>query len=212
MFRLDCVFPVTTKIVLFDMDGVLALSEPVHYEAWRLLADELGFVIEEFITYEQGIGVSDELLARRAVNERKLSATPAAILARKEELFLQLLRKQRIESPTGCQKFVEACRSSYRIALVSSSSRPSVDGVLESAGLKNLFEFYITGSDVQNHKPAPDPYLLALQRAGVAAAEAVAIEDSGSGIAAAQAAGICVYALESDFPALVAKYTTELTQ
>ncbi len=188
-----------TELVLFDMDGVLVLSEPLHYQSWFYLAEEIGFSMQDFMSFEESIGISENDVSRQLVETHKLDITPEEVVKRKRYYFMKQAQENGIQTPDGLTEFIDYCKNRYRLGLVSSSSRESVEAVIRICGLEKYFELLVTGDDVQNHKPAPDPYQLALSIAGVSADKAVAIEDSANGINSAKSAGIEVLVFKTNF-------------
>jgi beta-phosphoglucomutase len=175
--------------LLFDFDGVLADTERVHHASWNAVLEPFGiqFTWPEYL--KQCVGIADPMVAQRL----KLPE-PAAAVARKQELFRQGLAK----NPPFLQDTLELLRElsrSYRMAVVSSSFRTEILPPIERAGLLLLFETIVCGNDVQNLKPAPDPYLLAVERLGVR--NALVIEDSDAGVASGVAAGLEVLRVSS---------------
>lgn len=100
-----------------------------------------------------------------------------------------------VEGRPGAVELVARLRGRTRLGLASNSPRLLVDTALTTAGLLGVFDAIVTSDDVQRAKPAPDLYLLACERLGVAPGEALALEDSASGIAAAKAAGLTCIAV-----------------
>jgi HAD superfamily hydrolase (TIGR01509 family) len=178
--------------VLFDFDGVLADTEPIHWSCWK----ETLAPLEIELTWEtycaNCIGVADRnmlaflaTLASRPVEVESLRPHYAT----KKELF-----RRKIGEANPCSaETVELIRSlgGYRVAVVTSSGRLEVAPVLERAGLIPYLAAMVFGEDVRRHKPAPDPYLLAAERLG--AARPLVVEDSAAGVESARAAGFdCV--------------------
>lgn len=194
------------------MDGVLVLSEPLHYRAWFVLAEEFGFAMDGFMSFEESVGISDVIVSAGLVRERCPSISAQVLLDRKRAIFLELLERCGIEAPAGRAEFIELCRANRRLALVSSSSRRSVDAVLKASGLEGIFDFCVTGDDIKQPKPSPEPYLRALDIAGAFPDEALAIEDSPNGIASAKAAGLSVLVLKTDFNDLLRKLCGHIMQ
>jgi beta-phosphoglucomutase len=181
--------------VIFDFDGVLVDSEPVHYQCWLEILSGHGVSLD-WETYEAHcIGVSDramlQMLCQKATGpldfDRLWSDYP-----RKKELF----RERMIYTDAitvEVRKLIDDLRPKYKLAVVTSSGRREVEPILENARILDKLDTVVYGGDVKNLKPAPDPYLLAVKRLG--ASRAIAIEDSQAGIASARAAGLQVIEL-----------------
>lgn len=128
------------------------------------------------------MGVADEV----ALRDRLRLADQDGLVARKQALFRQGLEESQPFLPDTV-RLLEEIRGAYRLAVVSSSYRTEVEPPLVRAGLRGVFELLITGEDVQNFKPSPEPYLLAAERLG--ARQPLVVEDSDAGVAAGRAAG-----------------------
>ena len=177
--------------ILFDFDGVLADTEPIHWSCWAETLAPLSIVLP-WDTYRANcIGVADHdmvvflaSLATRPVEVESLRPHYAT----KKKLF-----RQRIGEANPCSdETVELIRSlgEYRLAVVTSSGRLEVEPVLDRAGIGPHLGAVVYGEDVKRHKPAPDPYLLAAARLG--AVRPLVVEDSTAGVASARAAGFDV--------------------
>jgi HAD superfamily hydrolase (TIGR01509 family) len=107
------------------------------------------------------------------------------------------LVKLQVDARPGAVELIEGLRNlaGVRLGLASNSPRYLVDDALKTAGLADAFDSIVTSDDVKHAKPAPDIYLLACERLGVDPSEAVALEDSASGVAAAKAAGLTCIAV-----------------
>jgi HAD superfamily hydrolase (TIGR01509 family) len=103
--------------------------------------------------------------------------------------------EQELPLIAGAVEAVERLAGRYRLAVASSSNRPLIDAVLSASGLARFFEATVSSEEVPHGKPAPDVYLEAARRLGVEPARCAAVEDSGNGIRAAQAAGMRVVAI-----------------
>ena len=194
------------KVILFDMDGVLVFSEPLHFIAWSCLYQSINGQCPSFFKQEAYSGVSDDFIAFELVRKLGLTDLPETLLAKKQRIFLHMLNFSELETPLGRNRFLEECRDRYQIALVSSSSKREVEAILRREKLGGIFNAVITGDDVSSHKPSPEPYLLVLEKLGIAPEEAVAIEDSASGIAAAEGAGIRVIPFNGSFEDILTDY------
>lgn len=176
------------EAILFDFDGVLVDSEPLHYECWCEIITPHGLQLS-WENYEANcIGVSDramiETLCRVTGRPEAFDAIWAEYPAKKA-----LFRRRAVESvpmPQATRDVLVALES-YRLAVVSSSGRAEIEPVLESAGVRQHFETIVTGDDVKRLKPSPEPYHTAAQRLGIS--RALVVEDSPAGIASGRAAG-----------------------
>jgi len=192
--------------IFFDFDGVLVDSEPVHYDCWREILDGYGLDLDWKTYSEHGIGTSDRsLLAHvcRQTNPPFDVELLAAQYPRKKEMF----RLRMLENPPFSNEVLELLRElqNYPLAVVTTSGLSEVEPILVHAGARDFFRAAVYGGDVKRHKPAPDPYLLAMERLGAQAG--LAIEDSDAGEASARAAGLDVLRIhaQSEMPARLRK-------
>jgi HAD superfamily hydrolase (TIGR01509 family) len=180
------------EAVIFDMDGVLIDSEPIHFEATRELLADLGIDYVADLD-ENFFGCTDRdvfhaLRARYGLeaDEGQLSA---AWVARSVALLSGPLVPMR-----GVPDVLHALRRlGIRLALASSSAPPVIAATLNGLGLSSLFEFTVSGHDVERGKPAPDIFVKAARGLQVRSEALLIVEDSFNGLSAAVAAGIrCV--------------------
>jgi beta-phosphoglucomutase len=192
------------EAILFDFDGVLADSEPVHFECWQEILQTFGLRLDWPTYCEQGIGISDRkllgFLCDRADPPMEVEQLIAEFPRKKDMFRARMLERQ----PFSREVFelLPELRD-YQLAVVTSSGQTEIEPILESAGLRNFFQAVVYGGDVQQHKPAPDPYLLAVEKLGVRSA--LAVEDSNAGEASARAAGLDVLRVRtpSEMPRLL---------
>jgi len=172
---------------LFDCDGTIADTMPLHYEAWREALAEHACEFPEALFYQLG-GVPTPKIVE-FLNQRHGHNLPVEeTVHRKEELFLaRIPRILPIEPVVG---LVHAYHGKLPLAVVSGGMRALVTRTLETLGLLDRFAVLVTAEDVRHGKPHPEPFLLAAERLGVEPARCLVLEDSPTGIEAARAAGM----------------------
>jgi HAD superfamily hydrolase (TIGR01509 family) len=182
------------RAVVFDMDGLLLETEGLWQRAEARLFERHGaeFTFEDKLTVMgTSAAFTGEFFARR-LGYGPEQATP--LIGEVTELMHEELQAQ-VDARPGAVELVERLRGRVPLGLASNSPRYLVDAALQSAGFTDAFDAIVSSDDVQSHKPAPDLYLLVCKRLGVAPAEALALEDTASGIAAAKAAGLTCIAV-----------------
>ena len=194
------------EAILFDFDGVLADTEPLHWRCWSEVLRQFQIDLDWKTYCEHCVGMAD-----RAMIEFLCRLSPVAVDF--DEVWAQYpAKKQRFQDtvrqhPPIAAATVEILKTldRYRLAVVTSSGRLEVEPVLVSAGIRELFGVLICGEDVQKHKPAPEPYLKAAEKLGVRSA--LVVEDSDAGIESARRAGFEVLRIStpSVMPRLLAQ-------
>jgi beta-phosphoglucomutase family hydrolase len=176
------------RAYLFDMDGTIADSMPLHYIAWKQALAEYGcpdFPEELFYSWG-GMPVAEIIFT---LNKRHGLAMPVEDVAhRKESLYYELLPKL-----TAVPEVIEHIEESHQripFAVVSGSTRESVTASLKVLGLLDKFDVLVCAGDYKNAKPDPEPFLLAAQRLNVPPETCLVFEDTDMGIEAATAAGM----------------------
>jgi len=175
---------------VFDLDGTLIDSMPVHYRAWAASLEAAGYGdgFSEDLFYS--LGGTPAVRVIELLNERAgTSLEPVTVAHAKEELYLQMLSEvTRIEPVVA---FAERQKAAGRpIAIASGGARYVVDAALQASKLDHLFSTIITPENVAHGKPAPDMFLLAAERMNTSAQECLVLEDAELGRQAAIAAGM----------------------
>ena len=179
--------------VVFDLDGVLVDSEQLWDRARRELVEERGGVWHEDATRAM-MGMSSPEWSRYLHDELQVDLEPAEISAAVVAKLEQLYREQLPLLP-GARAAVLALAQRWPLGLASSANREVIDLVLELAELEDSFAATVSSEEVPRGKPAPDVYLEAARRLGVAPTDCAAVEDSTNGLRAAAAAGMRIIAL-----------------
>jgi HAD superfamily hydrolase (TIGR01509 family) len=184
------------------MDGVLADSEPVYYAAMNAVVAELGKeVTPELQTSVMGHGVAESWAA--VAQALAIQGPLDDLVARYDRTLCRLLAEIHDPLP-GVRDLVASLRErGVPIGLASSSWPDWIDALLGGIGLTGTFDAIASATMVEHGKPAPDIYLLAADRLGIAPSRCIAIEDTPTGLAAARAAGmftVQVRAASTAFP------------
>jgi HAD superfamily hydrolase (TIGR01509 family) len=182
------------RAVVFDMDGLLLDTELLWHRSEVELFTRHG---AEFLWDDKMavIGSSFDFTADYFADRLGLQRDRGAgLVGEMLELMHAHLREQ-VDGRPGAVELVERLRGRTRLGLASNTPRQLVDTALAAARIGDAFDAIVTSDDVEHSKPAPDLYLLACKRLGVAPADALALEDSPSGIAAAKAAGLTCIAV-----------------
>jgi len=181
------------EAVVFDLDGVLVDSEQIWDEVREELARERGGRWHGRAQADM-MGMSSTEWSRYMHDVIGLAEPP-------EEIDAEVVRRmearyaERLPLVEGAVEAVRRLAVAFRLGLASSSNRPLIDAVLAATGLDSVFEATVSSEEVDRGKPAPDVFLEAARRLRIAPGLCAAIEDSGNGIRAAQAAGMRVIAI-----------------
>jgi HAD superfamily hydrolase (TIGR01509 family) len=184
------------KAIIFDLDGVLINSEPLHLAAWQdtLKQYELSF---NPAWYKRWVGIQDRKLGDYLVSNYDLAITNEQILQQKTERYQKLLKKATFSSHELQKKLKKLYK--WPLGLATSSPKIEVSLMLNKIGLDDIFKVIITGDDVIESKPAPECYLEVAKRLKVPSQNCLVIEDSPAGIQAGKSAGMMVIAITSNF-------------
>ncbi len=177
--------------LVFDLDGTLVDSMPVHFAAWCEALEEYGAagVFQEDVFYAMGGRPTQDIVA--ILNgEFGLRLDPVAVAMRKRDAFLRNLSE--VEPNSEVVDFARRQQGRVPMAIATGGTRLVVGRTLQMLEMSDLFEEVVTADDVARGKPAPDIYLEAASRLGVPPGKCLAIEDAPSGIEAARAAGMMV--------------------
>jgi beta-phosphoglucomutase-like phosphatase (HAD superfamily) len=172
---------------LFDCDGTIADSMPLHYLAWKKALGEWNCEFGEELFYAWGGMPVAEIIS--TLNEKHgLNMPVETVSRRKEGLYFELLPQ--LKAVPEVLEHIEAERGGIPFAVVSGSTKESVVASLVSLNLLDRFEVFVCAGDYKKSKPDPEAFLLAAARLGVAAEACLVFEDTEMGIQAAQAAGM----------------------
>lgn len=187
------------KAIVFDFDGVLADSEPLHLRAYQRVLSKLGITLTRDEYYTSYLGYDDEGVFAQLIERHGFRVDSDGIRALIEEktAVFDATMEENINGGgilyPGASACVERMASRYPLGIASGALRHEIEAILRAAGLHQHFRFIVASGETPEGKPAPDPYRKAAELHRLAPTECIAIEDSRWGIASAKSAGLaCV--------------------
>jgi beta-phosphoglucomutase-like phosphatase (HAD superfamily) len=175
------------RALIFDCDGTLADTMPLHWQVWQTLLQRYGLQMSEERFYACG-GVPSRDIARMLAEEQGVSIDPLTLAREKEEGYLDLLAH--VAPMEIVVKIARAHAGQLPMAVASGGTRRVIEIVLNHLGIRDLFAAVVTNEDVKRQKPAPDIFLEAARRLGVPPQHWRAYEDTDLGLEAIRAAGM----------------------
>jgi beta-phosphoglucomutase len=175
--------------ILFDFDGVLVDSEPIHYDCWIEILGPFGFNMDWDTYVRTCVGISDRTMVERFAHAQTPALDPDVLYAqypRKKELFRDRMLAANPFLPETLE-LVRELALKMPLAVVSSSGRTEIEPPIIAAGIRHHFQALVCGLEAGKLKPAPDPYLKAAQM--LQARNPLVVEDSDAGAASGLAAG-----------------------
>ena len=173
--------------LIFDCDGTLVDTMPIHFKAWSSTTKVHGLVFPEDRFYALG-GVSPFEVLRILSSEQGVEVDPEAVTREKESRYMELIAEAD-EIPQVMQ-IVRENHGKIPMAVASGGTPETVEGILDHCGIRHYFDAIVTSEDVEKPKPAPDTFLEAARRINVAPEKCRAYEDADMGMKAILAAGM----------------------
>ena len=189
--------------VVFDFDGVLADTEPLHLRAFQETFAARGWSLDPGSYVERYLGYDDAGLVEVFARDRGLALDAddvGALLDAKSRAYRRLIESGAVLCP-GAARCVARLATRHPLAIASGALRAEITDILEGAGLLAPFRAVVGVDDVARSKPAPDCYLRAAELLGVPPHDCVAVEDSRRGLEAARSAGMRTIAVTTTSPA-----------
>ncbi len=174
---------------IFDMDGVIIDSEPIHCDVMRevLSKDHINITNDELNKYT---GMTSSDVFSQLIIKYHLPYTPEEMTDEHMTMFKTYISSHHVEPIAGIRTLIEKLHKAHiPIAIASSSPLHVIRFVADSFNITDYFEFLLSGEDIAHSKPAPDIYLMAAAKLGLSTTECVVLEDSKNGTIAAKAAG-----------------------
>ncbi len=173
--------------LIFDCDGTLTNSMPVHFLAWRETMDRHGIELSEQRFYGLA-GVPTDKIIELLASEQGLELDARQIAQEKEDAFLRVVHL--VQLIPSVSEIARQHRGRKKMAVASGGWRQVVQSQLRHLGIESWFDAIVTAEDTQRHKPEPDVFLEAARRLQVAPSACLVYEDSDLGIEAARRAGM----------------------
>jgi HAD superfamily hydrolase (TIGR01509 family) len=187
---LNWTLPAGARGLIFDCDGTLVDSMPLHYQTWVTVLRRHGLEFPEARFYEWAGVPVDEIVGRLA-REQGRTVDARAVAAERDSLFHSLPASD-LRPVAAVVEIARRFRGQLPLAVATGSTRTSAEASLRAIGILDWFDAVISSHEAGPPKPAPDVFLLAAKRIGVAPADCVAFEDGDAGLVSARAAGMHV--------------------
>jgi beta-phosphoglucomutase len=197
------------QAIVFDFDGVIANSEPLHLKAFQQALAEDGLELPAAEYYARYLGYDDVGMFEALAKDRGLAMSGghvAALVTRKGEWMQEMLSTGSVLFP-GATDFIREAAAVVPIAIASGALRHEIDDIIDAAGVSDLFSAIVAAGDTPESKPSPAPYRLAFERLRQTCGRrldprrSVAIEDSKWGLESAQGAGLRLVGVTNSYPA-----------
>jgi len=183
--------------LIFDMDGVLIDSEPLHKRAKEIAFGEVGIVLPESV-YDSYKGRPDATMLPEILLARGWAAEKIQELSRRKRQIYEEIEHE-LQAVEGAVEFVRWAAPRYRIALATSATARNREATFHLLGIGDLFHAVVDASGHQKPKPDPEVFLIAMEKLQLGAADCWIIEDSVNGLRAAKAAGCFAVAITTTF-------------
>jgi HAD superfamily hydrolase (TIGR01509 family) len=184
------------QAVLFDMDGLMIDTEKYYWAAHRQIAAEHGKTVSDQ-TLGRMMGRSPIDSASVFATETSVTLPPAEILAQRDRLVIAMMR-QHVDPMPHLMDALHRLAARFRLAIVTSATRPFVDVMLDSLGIRPLFAALQTSEGIKNGKPDPEIYLAAMKQLSLLPGDCAVLEDSSNGALAGKRSGALTVAVPSE--------------
>ncbi len=176
------------KGLIFDLDGTLADTMPLHFDAWNDLGKPIGMEL----SHEQHLelaGMPTIAIARKLAEERNIELDAAKFVAKKEEMFTKVKLPQ-VQPIASVVSFLYELHHKMPMAIGTGSTLETAREILSYLKVESYIQALVTADEIANHKPAPDTFLACAKKIGIAPENCLVFEDANLGMEAARKAGM----------------------
>lgn len=185
------------KAVIFDMDGVIINSEPLHQKVEREIVEELGGKLSDD-DVASFVGATDYSMWSKIKEKFNLELSVEKLIEIKKERFMKEIDEIQLV-PNFMNFMLTLHKEGYLMAIASSNNRKVVDAIVNKFQLYKYMKFIISGEEVKRSKPDPEIFLTAAKKMNVTPSDCIVIEDATNGVKAAKAAGMKCIGLKNAY-------------
>ncbi|WP_455365057.1 HAD family hydrolase [[Eubacterium] cellulosolvens] len=185
------------RAVIFDMDGLLVDTEPLHHQSWKtLFKDEFHRPLPS--VYKKILGQKEEEVMTQLVNSINVQANVKELVKIKHQIYHDLIRR-RVTFMPGARELINDLKGRYMLALSTSSTKECADIILRKLQIEDVFDAIATGDDVREGKPHPEIYHFIRRMLEIAPSECLVLEDTENGVNSAKNAGMWCIAVPNQY-------------
>lgn len=189
------------KAILFDLDGTIVNSEPLHLKSFRDCVKPLGIKISTKRWYSEFTGIGSKAIMTILFRDFRITEEIKPWTEKRKKLFQEYVLQGKLSTIKGIRQFLRKIKKKgIKTAIVSGGHNTNIETVLSTLKLREFFDIIIGSEDVENRKPHPKGFLKAAEILGVKPHECIAIEDSPAGVEAAKNAKLIVVCIKSQAP------------
>lgn len=181
--------PAGVQALIFDLDGTLADTMPVHIAAWKLAAANFGYEVEDQMIYDRS-GMPTVKVAELLNRDFGWSLDPGLVKQAKDIAYHELKPQIGVKPIQPIFEIAQNHRGKMPMAIGTGSTRPNAENTLITLGIMDWFDAVVTANDVENHKPHPETYLRCAELLNIDPKDCVVFEDADFGVEAGKRAGM----------------------
>lgn len=188
------------KGFVFDMDGVMLLSEPFQLASFNAILSNHNVAIGDEEWYRDYAGYRDTVIASKIIEKYHIPLDATNCAETKRAAYLDFFKRGEVPPALGLIDAVKELSKNMVLGVASNASLSEIEAVTEGFGIRQYFKALTSGHEVEDGKPAPDVYLEAVRRLKLAPSECIALEDTPLGLTAANSAGLTTIAINTTHP------------